>query len=95
MEGAKDRTLSDINHRLRESYDELRQPKAESAEAMSSLRNRVATLIDLRRTVSETTTWPFRDTIALGRAVLIALAPLIYTVINELIKIFYLNPLNR
>ena len=41
------------------------------------------------------TTWPFRDTIAFGRAVLIALAPLIYTVVNELIKVFLIGPLNR
>jgi hypothetical protein len=95
MEHAKDRTLSDINRRLRASYDELRETKIESAEAMGSLRNRVGTLIDLRRTVGEMTTWPFRDTIAFGRAVLIALAPLIYTVVNELIKIFLIDPLNR
>jgi len=94
MEGAKDRAMSDINQRLRGSYDELRQAEA-SSDAMASLRNRVATLIDLRRTVTEMTTWPFRDTIAFGRAVLIALAPLIYTVVNELIKVFVINPLNR
>ena len=41
------------------------------------------------------TTWPFRDTLAFGRAVLIALAPLIYTVFNELIRIFIIGPLNR
>jgi hypothetical protein len=95
MEGAKDRALSDINHRLGQAYDELRQPKPKAAEAMAALRNRVGTLIDLRRTVNEMTTWPFRDTIAFGRAVLIALAPLIYTVVNELIKIFLIDPINR
>ncbi len=95
MEGAKDVTLSDINRRLRESYDDLRGPRAEVAETMAALRNRVATLIDLRRTVGEMTTWPFRDTLAFGRAVLIALAPLIYTIVNELIKIFLIDPLNR
>ncbi|HEX5591427.1 MAG TPA: hypothetical protein VFX65_14135 [Candidatus Limnocylindrales bacterium] len=95
MEGAKDRAISDINQRLRKSYDELRDSGTASPEAMGNLRNRVGTLIDLRRTVGEMTTWPFRDTIAFGRAVLIALAPLIYTVINELIKIFVINPLER
>ena len=94
MEGAKDRALSDINLRLRASYDELKRADVGSTDAMSSLRNRVATLIDLRRTVGEMTTWPFRDTIAFGRAVLIALAPLIYTIVNELIKVFVISPLN-
>lgn len=95
MEGAKDRALSDLNHRLRDSYAELRQADEMPPDAMSALRNRVATLIDLRRTVSEMTTWPFRDTIAFGRAVLVALAPLIYTVVNELIKVFVIGPLDR
>lgn len=95
MEGAKDRALADINRRLATSYDELRRPKPKSAEEMALLRNRVGTLIDLRRTISEMTTWPFRDTIAFGRAVLIALAPLIYTVVNELLKVFLIDPLSR
>ena len=95
MEGAKDRALSDINHRLHVSYDELKQAAAESPDGMASLRNRVGTLIDLRKTIGEMTTWPFRDTIAFGRAVLLALAPLIYTVVNELIKVFVIGPLNR
>lgn len=87
MASAKDRALMDINHRLRLSYDELRDADGKPADGMTALRNRVATLVDLRRTVGEMTTWPFRDTLAFGRAVLIALAPLIYTVLNELIKI--------
>jgi hypothetical protein len=94
MEGAKDRALSDINSRLRDCYTELKGETASTAaDNLSTLRNRVATLVDLRHTVAETTTWPFRDTIALGRAVLIAIAPLIYTIVNELIKLFVLGPL--
>ncbi|MEJ7749350.1 MAG: hypothetical protein WKF56_08595 [Candidatus Limnocylindrales bacterium] len=41
------------------------------------------------------TTWPFADTVAFGRAVLIASAPLIYTVLSELIKAFWIEPLSR
>jgi hypothetical protein len=94
MEGAKDLALSDINSRLRDCYTELKEETARTAaDNLATLRNRVATLVDLRHTVNETTTWPFRDTIALGRAVLIAIAPLIYTIVNELIKLFVLGPL--
>jgi hypothetical protein len=39
------------------------------------------------------TTWPFRDTLALARALLIASAPLIYTIGSELIKAFLIKPL--
>jgi len=94
MDRAKERALGDINHRLRESYDELRAEPAPAGPALTDLNSRVGTLVALRKTVGEMTTWPFRDTIAFGRAVLIALAPLIYTVVNELIKVFFINPLN-
>jgi hypothetical protein len=89
MERAKERALADINGRLRASYDELRQNPPPTGPALADLNGRVGTLIALRKTVGEMTTWPFRDTLAFGRALLIALAPLIYTVVNELIKIFF------
>jgi len=94
LDRAKERALGDINHRLRECYDELRAEPAPAGPALTDLNSRVGTLVALRKTVGEMTTWPFRDTIAFGRAVLIALAPLIYTVVNELIKVFFINPLN-
>jgi hypothetical protein len=94
MERAKERALADINKRLRTSYDELKVQPAPAGAVMTDLNSRVGTLTALRKTVGEMTTWPFRDTIAFGRAVLIALAPLIYTFVNELIKIFFINPLS-
>jgi hypothetical protein len=94
MERAKDRALTDINGRLRDSYDELRAQPAPKGGTLADLNARVATLVALRKSIGEMTTWPFRDTIAFGRAVLIALAPLIYTFVNELIKVFFINPLN-
>jgi hypothetical protein len=96
MSGAKQAALSRLNARIREVYQEAEagSGSADQAEA-SRLNNRVSALIALRRTVGEMTTWPFRDTLAFGRAVLIASAPLIYTATGELIKIFWINPLAR
>ena len=94
METAKEAALSRLNARLRDSYEQA-SAAAPSADEVTRLNHRVATLVNLRKTVGEMTTWPFRDTLAFGRAVLIATAPLIYTVINELIKIFFINPLSR
>ena len=48
----------------------------------------------MRKAVQEMTTWPFRDTVAFGRAVLIAAAPLIYTTLSELIRVFWIRPLS-
>jgi hypothetical protein len=88
MDAAKEAALSTLNVRLRDSYEQASGARPPSAEATTQLNHRVSTLVNLRKTVGEMTTWPFRDTLALGRALLIASAPLIYTVINELIKAF-------
>jgi hypothetical protein len=94
MAQAKQRTLSRLNARIRELYldADAEVQSADPTEA-SRLNNRVSAMIALRKTVGEMTTWPFRDTLSFGRAVLIASAPLIYTITSELIKIFWINPL--
>ena len=93
MSEAKDVALADINARISEVYDEVsRSPLA--APEIPGLNARTNTLIPLRKTVHEMTTWPFADTVAFGRAVLIASAPLIYTALNELIKRFWIDPLS-
>ncbi|MDP8904119.1 MAG: hypothetical protein M3N29_02170 [Chloroflexota bacterium] len=51
--------------------------------------------IGVRKTVQEMPAWPFRNTAAFGRAVLVASAPLIYATLNELIKICWIQPLSR
>lgn len=104
MATAKHSAQAGLNTRIRELYEragtgfEARIP-AEGGEAARDesawMNNRLSTLVTLRRTVQEMTTWPFRDTLAFGRAVLIASAPLIYTVMSELIKVFWIGPLSR
>lgn len=92
MAEAKDAVLADINGRISEIYDEVRRSPLASPE-IPGLNARTNTLVPLRKTVHEMTTWPFADTVAFGRAILIASAPLIYTVLSELIKVFWINTL--
>jgi hypothetical protein len=92
MSDAKDAVLADLNARISEVYDEVRRSPLASPE-IPGLNARTNTLVPLRKTVHEMTTWPFADTVAFGRAVLIASAPLIYTALNELIKRFWIDPL--
>lgn len=92
MSDAKDAVLVDINARISEVYDEVSRGTLAPPE-IAALNGRTNTLIPLRKTVQEMTTWPFADTVAFGRAILIASAPLIYTVLSELIKVFWINDL--
>ena len=93
MAHAKYSALTMLGTRLRTIYDEVSiSPNIETVDTARML-NTTNTLIGLRNTALQMTTWPFRDTVAFGRAVLIASAPLIYTTLSELIKIFWLGPL--
>lgn len=96
MAEAKDAVLANLNGRISRVYDEVDQhdAKGPTGPDLAALSARTNTLIPLRKTVHEMTTWPFADTVAFGRAILIASAPLIYTVLSELIKVFWINPLS-
>lgn len=94
MSAAKDAALTTLNSRISDLYEDVaRNPRPEPAE-MTRYRDGAGALIPLRKTAEEMTTWPFRDTVAFGRAMLIASAPLIYTTLSELIRIFLIGPLN-
>jgi hypothetical protein len=97
MSRAKHQAQSRLAAELRTIYDELgrarRSGNALDPATQARLSSQTGMLVPLRKAVDEMTTWPFRDTLAFGRAVLIASAPLIYTVISELIKVIWINPL--
>ncbi len=95
MEHAKDSTTREIQRELATIQTEIMDPNAPDATRTAYLSNRTNTLVNLRKVVQEAPTWPFRDTLAITRAALIAGAPLIYTVLNELIRIFLIAPLTK
>ena len=94
MSEAKEAVLAHLNARIGRVYEEVSRGPIGAAEPPGT-GERASTLIALRKTVSEMTTWPFADTVAFGRAVLIASAPLIYTVLSELIRVFWIEPLSH
>jgi hypothetical protein len=92
MARAKAAALAGLNAQIREIYDRVNAGSTDGPET-ARMSGQVSTLVTLRKTVGEMTTWPFRDTLALGRAVLIASAPLIYTIVSEIIKVIWITPL--
>lgn len=94
MAVAKDAALGRLNVRIGELYEALAGPIPEEASEATRVGATTSALIPLRKTVQEMTTWPFRDTVAFGRAVLIASAPLVYTTLSELIRVFVIGPLS-
>jgi hypothetical protein len=93
MSTAKDAALAKVNVRLEQLFQEVTRTRDVVETEAKGLDERAGTLIPLRAAIEKSPTWPFRDTVAFGRAVLIALAPIIYTTLSEIIKIFVIAPL--
>jgi hypothetical protein len=94
MARAKSAALEELGGELREVHRRVGDERAIGGEEMGVLSDRTSLLVDLRKSAQEMTTWPFRDTVTFGRAVLIASAPLVYTVLSELIRVFWIAPLS-
>jgi hypothetical protein len=92
MTRAKLGALATLNTQIGVAFNEATAPSIAPAQ-LGPLNERTSILIPLRKTVQEMTTWPFRDTVAFGRAVLIASAPLIYAALTQLIDVFWITPL--
>ncbi|TAH52458.1 MAG: hypothetical protein EYC68_06695 [Chloroflexota bacterium] len=93
MDHAKREALGNINHELSKMQEELLSADEPDAPRTAHLANRAGALTNLRKVIQEGPTWPFRDSVAVSRAVLIASAPLIYAVLTELINKFILTRL--
>jgi hypothetical protein len=90
---AKHRAFAALSATVSDVYTSATSPRRPNDEQWAHLGNITGTTLQLRKTVQEMTTWPFRGTLAFGRAILIAAAPLIYAALSELIRSWWLAPL--
>jgi hypothetical protein len=95
MSSAKAAASTALTARMTELYGEVTDAPPAEASEWARLSNTTNAVVQMRKAVQEMTTWPFRDTLAFSRALLIATAPLIYTTLSELIKVFWIGPLAR
>jgi hypothetical protein len=91
---AKRLVLRQVNGRIRELHQLVTSGQQFDGPETIRLNSELTLLATLRKTVMEMTSWPFRDSLTFGRAVLIAGAPLIYAVMTELIKVLWIDPLH-
>lgn len=93
MDEAKKKALQEINRDLSTIHDRVMHSAESDGEDSAQLSSRTNILVNLRKIVQEGPTWPFRDTVAVTRAVLVAGAPIIYTALNEVIRVLIIEPL--
>ena len=87
---AKGAVSANIYEQLYEIQETLLHGTNVDAQTLKMLADRTGTLVNLRKTLLEAPSWPFRSEAALVRATLAATSPLIYFIINRLIQIYLL-----
>ncbi|HUW10373.1 MAG TPA: hypothetical protein VM537_11645 [Anaerolineae bacterium] len=89
---AKDRVLQGIHAQLADIQAELLQDTDTEEDNLGSLAARTKMLVELRGVIDESPNWPFADTAEIVRVVAAIMSPLVYFLLNELIRV-YLLPL--
>lgn len=87
MRDARHAELERIHEQLRLVHERiLNETNLDPAE-LAQMSSRTSTLVNLRKVVLETPTWPYRDTLMIVRAFAISIAPVLYFVL----QLFILN----
>jgi hypothetical protein len=90
MGQARGRVTARISQELAGCQSRLMECADVSNEALSDLSARTEKLIGLRSTVYRSPTWPFRNASSAVRVVLAAMSPLLYFVLNEIVRTYLL-----
>lgn len=80
--------LSLINQKLQDIKTVVLEGNFSDPSEVGTLADRTDTLLALRKTILETPTWPFKDSATVIRASLTVASPLIYFILNELIRAY-------
>jgi hypothetical protein len=87
---AKDRVLQGIHAQLADIQAELLEDRETEAGNLGSLAARTKILVDLRGVIDESPNWPFADTAEIARVIAAIMSPLVYFLLNELIRVYLL-----
>ncbi len=90
MQRARDRITARISQELAGCQSRLINGAEVSNELLGELSERTEKLIGLRSTVYRSPTWPFRNASSVVRVLLAALSPLLYFVLNEILRTYVL-----
>lgn len=90
MEAERANVAAHINNQLAQCQSSIMSANPLSGEALTGLADRTDKLVALRTTIHRSPTWPFRNLSSVVRVVLAALSPLLYFVLNEVIRTYIL-----
>ena len=87
---AKEKVLASMYPQCVSIQDALLQGTGKELEDLGKLNDRINKLDQLRKTIAETPEWPFRNSAAFGRSIVVILTPLLSLVGNEMVRAYVL-----
>lgn len=88
IDEAKERVLVSIHEQLGEIQEVLLRRTELNVEDLAGLADHTTVLVHLRRLIEESPNWPFKDTAAVARSIVAVSSPLVYFVLNEIIRTY-------
>jgi hypothetical protein len=92
IQQARDARLAEIAAELRDIHQAVVASTVLPAAELSALASRSGMLVDLRKVLQEAPRWPVRSEGTITRALLVAATPLIYFILQEVMR-YYILPL--
>ena len=90
---AKSRVVTSIHEQLTEIQNALLHGSGAGTGNfgnVAEMADRTGALAELRKMIQESPNWPFKDTAEVARAILAVASPLVYFVLNEVIRVYLL-----
>jgi hypothetical protein len=88
IDQAKEEALDIIYRQLDRVQEQVLVDLDAEIPNFETLSDRTGLMLKLRETIQESSNWPFKDTAAVARAVVAVTSPLVYFVLNELIRTY-------
>jgi len=90
MARAKAQVLASVCDYLMEVQEELLEHSEKDAKKLKALADRASALRNLHKAIEEAPSWPFKNEAAVARAVIAALSPLVYFILNQVVAAYVL-----
>ncbi len=90
IDKAKEAALDAIYRQLQDVCDALMVDLSIEISNLTTLADRTDVMLKLRETIQQSSNWPFKDSAAVARAIAAVTSPLVYFILNELIRAYLL-----
>jgi hypothetical protein len=88
IDGAKEAVLENIHNRLLAIQRQLLTADDLDAQTIDNMADRTNMLAKMRDLIQQSPNWPFKDSAAVARAIVAVSSPIVYYILNELIRAY-------